>query len=501
MNLTTDLFIRADGSTETGMGHVMRCIALAEMLGDHFNLHFVMQAPSDAVLRLVSNYCQRVITLPRTSDFTEDALNFSACLRPGNIVVLDGYSFDAHYQATIQKLVPGKLVVIDDLVAGEYYADMIINHAPEVDISGYKASPGTRILAGTDYALLRKELLSSAAAQPSDQVKRIFLSMGAADVHNLSAKFCDGLLRLPGITEIHLIAGAVNPHLPELHERAANSAGQLFVHVNISSSELLERLGSCDLAICPASTLALECCAARVPLVSGYSAENQKGILRGLEHMGALYNLGDLHGLTAEMFNEALLFVINNADFRMDMSQRQSAVIDGRSPERLLKAFRELSSNRLMLRKAVKEDALLYYEWLNEPAVRANSFQQNAVSWEDHQRWFAARVDDPDFFFYLFFGQQGQPVGQVRITRENTEAVISISIAAEFRGQSLSLEMIRRACEHFHTSNQEVPVIAYIKTTNKGSYRAFVHGGFREIAVIDIAGDQSYKLERRGTVV
>ena len=210
------VIFRTDGSTAIGMGHVVRCLALADMLNDTFQIIFALQHTDDIVVKAIREVTESVILLPLTSNYRLDAKEFIDHIQAGDIVVLDGYYFNTDYQ--IQVLSKRcKLVCIDDLHSWHHAADIIINHSEGITYSDYSAEPYTEIYTGLNYALLRNEFFEkSDSLHTIKAVRKVFINMGAADVNNLSQKFVEALLLVDGISEIHLMIGSVNPHLKKI---------------------------------------------------------------------------------------------------------------------------------------------------------------------------------------------------------------------------------------------------------------------------------------------
>jgi RimJ/RimL family protein N-acetyltransferase len=133
----------------------------------------------------------------------------------------------------------------------------------------------------------------------------------------------------------------------------------------------------------------------------------------------------------------------------------------------------------LTYRFAAKEDADIYFKWVNNPLVRANSFKQDPIRYEDHVKWFHARVDSPSSFLYLFLNSESQPVGQVRIDK-GRETIIDISVDENFRGRSYSSEILKMACTDYISRSVGDVIFSYIKKTNTASYKSFIKCGFSE---------------------
>lgn len=131
------------------------------------------------------------------------------------------------------------------------------------------------------------------------------------------------------------------------------------------------------------------------------------------------------------------------------------------------------------------EDAQLYFDWANDPAVRNNSYSTEQINYESHVHWFKARLSDDTCYLYLFMNDADEPVGQVRIQRDNElEALIGVSADVNHRGKGYAHQMIAMASSHFLEKNPRCTINAYIKTENAASARAFEKAGYslKEIA-------------------
>ena len=172
-----NIIIRADGGSSIGMGHVVRSLALAEMLKSEFDIYFAIQNPSDYVLNTIQKTTSNLISLPSTNNFIEDLNNFLNHLKGDEIVVLDGYNFESEYQNGIKEK-GCKLVVIDDLHSWHQVADFVINHADGASQMDYSAESYTEFYLGLNYILLRKEFLHSDFRKNKiTSVSKFFISM------------------------------------------------------------------------------------------------------------------------------------------------------------------------------------------------------------------------------------------------------------------------------------------------------------------------------------
>lgn len=336
------VIIRADGGSSIGMGHVVRCLALAEMLKNDFNIVFAIQEPSETAIHSIQQTTNTIIELPLTENYTQDALNLVEHVSENDIVVIDGYHFNTEYQQTIKNK-GCKLVAIDDLHAWHHLADVIINHANSIQESDYAAENYTQFCLGLEYVLLRPEFLNAGKkTRKITEIKKIFISMGAADIGNNTKKITEALLFINTISEIHLMVSKVNPNIKDI-ERLTLISNRVKVHYNLSAKELIQLLTTCDIAICPASSISLESCAIGIGLISGYTADNQIGNLNGLIKHKTLINFDNINALSIKEIVKKMERLIPYPSVFNELIENQKRMIDGKSPNRLLTIFKSLN--------------------------------------------------------------------------------------------------------------------------------------------------------------
>lgn len=134
----------------------------------------------------------------------------------------------------------------------------------------------------------------------------------------------------------------------------------------------------------------------------------------------------------------------------------------------------------LTLRRVREDDCRLLWEWANDPTVRAVSFSSEPIPWERQVEWFQSKLENPHCLFYIAVDGEGTPIGQARYDISDNEAVISISIAKDFRGRGYGSEIIRIASEQVFNVSSVDTIHAYINQANEASTRAFSKAGFRD---------------------
>lgn len=329
------IIFRADGNAQIGLGHVMRCLALAEMLGADYDRRFAIVQPSPEISWLIHEKGVMVIRLE-----TNESAEFLAVLRPDDVLVLDGYSFSEPYQRMVWQKAK-KLVFIDDLVEGYQVADVVINHAGAVTEYDYRAKPYTQFLLGTRYLMLRSEFFRPVT--PPSTEGTIFVSLGGADPHNVSAKVLDGLRivfrQLGQSRRVHLVVGPFHPNRAGLAAYEEHIE-HLSILSNLSAAQIANELEKCQLAIVACSTVAYEACALSRPILPIQTADNQMQLAKFFTaDLGTAFLQ---HNDSVSFFATQIRTALASANPTELLLKRRSRFFDGQSPERFRHLFARL---------------------------------------------------------------------------------------------------------------------------------------------------------------
>jgi UDP-2,4-diacetamido-2,4,6-trideoxy-beta-L-altropyranose hydrolase len=146
----------------------------------------------------------------------------------------------------------------------------------------------------------------------------------------------------------------------------------------------------------------------------------------------------------------------------------------------------------------VESDCRVFWEWANDPETRAASFRSNGISWEDHVRWFRAKLADPNAILYTATNKKGLPVGEVRYQIEGKRAVLSISLGERFRGCGWGQKILAVGTERLFEDSRVDFIEAYVKPVNKASLKLFEGAGFLRLPSGLIEGQEGvrFMLER-----
>jgi len=323
--LTKKIYIRVDGSSEIGLGHLVRCIALAQMLKSDFEISFVCISIPDQTKEEILNLNFNLIIIEQE----DEILNF---IKTKDIVVIDHYKLDLNYHKKIKAL-HVKVICVDDIHDKEFDADLIINHAPGSDQKNYISGPDTKYALGIEFALLRPNFLKAAKQIDSKKYNtNIFVNFGVIDFLNLSEKVIDKLLTIECVSRIELVIGAANNNYSQLVSNYSNSK-KINIHYSIAEEKIISLLKECYFAIVPSSGILFETIALGCFTLSSKYINNQDTIFNGFKNGNMIYALNSFEDITKEIICDT------NCETNFPLVKNS---IDGYSGQRLLNIIKNI---------------------------------------------------------------------------------------------------------------------------------------------------------------
>ena len=135
------------------------------------------------------------------------------------------------------------------------------------------------------------------------------------------------------------------------------------------------------------------------------------------------------------------------------------------------------SNNHLSLRKVIKTDEILLFDWTNDPDVRKWSFNKNSITLDVHKIWFKQKFDDVNVLMWIF-EVNSTPAGLVRLEKDNSEVVLNYLIASQSRGKGWASKMLKMAMNEVRSHWQNIKVFAYTLPENIASIKSLERAGF-----------------------
>lgn len=335
--------IRTDALPEIGMGHLSRCLTLARALGKNgVKSVFAAREPSEVVASKVAEAGADLIVLPLDLELAEDlagTIDLIGRLRARG-VVLDGYGFDENYLNGIAE--NACCLFFDELALFHFNNALVLNQNYHAASMAYKCQPHTRLLLGPQYAVLRPEFTAarSLRREYADQVKKLLISFGGSDPHNLSGVALRGLAQSKNTYHIKVVLGGGSTQAEQTLALASQSPHKVEVLRNVR--DMASVMNWADMALSASGTnTTLEMSCLGLPMVLVIQAENQRLIGEEMGRQGLAVQLGFWNEVSGSMMREAIDELAVDRIWRAAVSRDLMARVDGKGTDRVAAALLE----------------------------------------------------------------------------------------------------------------------------------------------------------------
>jgi UDP-2,4-diacetamido-2,4,6-trideoxy-beta-L-altropyranose hydrolase len=336
---------RVDASVQTGAGHVMRCLALAEELRSQGAATCFICRPQEGGLHeaIEARGHAAILLPPSVAGWEDDAAATAQRLAQGapwDWLVCDHYGLDARWEAR-QRPWAKRILAIDDLAERAHDCDLLLdqNLKPESAYAGL-VPPGCTVFVGPHYALLRPEFRQTRLALRPYRAtaERLLILFGGTDPLNLTGLALDALDRLDtGDWSVDAVVGSSHPHKAALEARCAQRPN---TRLHVQAGHVAELMGAADLAIGASGISTWERACLGLPSLVITFADNQRPIAAAAQEAGLLTWLGDAGEVDAAGLAQEIATLSRHPERRL--AQRQACLdrVDGKGCARLAEAMR-----------------------------------------------------------------------------------------------------------------------------------------------------------------
>jgi UDP-2,4-diacetamido-2,4,6-trideoxy-beta-L-altropyranose hydrolase len=354
-----EVFLPVDGcivfygnaSTTLGAGHLSRLLALAASFsstGSQRICFYCKECPQSLAERInAAGFSLK----QAPAVLTTDALR---SLNP-QLLLIDDYHLNAEEWLQIAAAKVPVIVIDDQVSATAFYADLVINPAPQATVTDYKMRTQAQLFClGPAFTILRPEF--SVTMPVSIELRqRLLVTLGGADVKQLALPLSQALLQrfITPCPEICLVLGSMNiSALPELQQLTATYPQ---FRVEINSNQMATLMANSGLAIAAAGGTLGELAAMTVPTLALICVDNQLPALTS-PLAGGWYQAIDLRQLKPQKQSTVPPEINTLADkaftlwqdltLRTVMSQLASQIVDTKGCERIVQQAQQLLVRR-----------------------------------------------------------------------------------------------------------------------------------------------------------
>lgn len=295
---------RVDSGKSLGIGHVMRCLTIANSLKEKgVDCHFVcrdhkghkgdlvalnghslsiLTATLEAKPDIDGNGLDKWLGAPAEQDIreTQEILTNNG---PFNIILTDHYAIDAQWHQAMRSYCD-KIVAIDDLANRPLDCDVLIDQTLNRNPDDY--TPFTpahcQKLCGTNYALLRpvfRDLNPKAIVKRKQytHIKRLLVTMGGGDNDGATKQVIEALCQsnhsdFLAIT-IDVIISDTHPTMADIKDIISHSKLNINIHNHVTNIE--EMMFEADLSIGTCGATSWERACLGLPALLHVAANNQ----------------------------------------------------------------------------------------------------------------------------------------------------------------------------------------------------------------------------------
>tara|TARA_Y200000002_G_scaffold383101_1_gene403213 strand:- start:592 stop:1680 length:1089 start_codon:yes stop_codon:yes gene_type:complete len=355
--------IRVDSSSEIGIGHLARCLVLANDLArlnymvvficrDHYGSGHKAVLEQNFKLHLLDGK-ERYTISSNPSDWlgytqSHDAFESSKIISkyPKANVIVDHYSLDYIWESKINCK---SMIVVDDLANRRHQCELLIDQSLKNTKSDYQELIDNNFeFIGGNRVILREEF-NSAQTWKGQGTGKVLICMGGADpfghtqeilelITSTSKRFSE---KLAGI-EINVIVGEAFGDISILKNIIEESDINIFLKKN--PRKVSKLMLQSDLCILSCGTMILEACALGAPSLGVVVADNQQSTAEFLHQADAieLYDLRKKKG--PEIFSIVSSLISNPQKLR-DYSYKQKKMVSQASSKIIARDLYELYRN------------------------------------------------------------------------------------------------------------------------------------------------------------
>jgi UDP-2,4-diacetamido-2,4,6-trideoxy-beta-L-altropyranose hydrolase len=357
--------IRADAATHIGIGHVMRCLTLANALKmKGAEVSFVCRpfvghlgeriAAEGHGLYLLPPSAQTIKppeqkqTPPHAAWLGEswetDLAQTQIALNGKQFdwLIVDHYSLDNRWENEMQKFA-SKIMVIDDLADRRHDCDLLLDQTLGRNEEEYQrwVTDNCTLLTGSKYALLRPEFEklrfeTLERRKNFNGIHRLLVAMGGVDSSNVTANVLEALDQITWTTEpfIDVVLGSKALHLENVRQCAKDIS--LKVAISVDVNDMATRMSDADFAIGAGGTTTWERCCLGLPVLVIQTAEHQSMSMRNLMQRGGQMSLSSHSEITPRIISNEVAKLVFDNKVLSEMSGKASEICDGCGVQRVL---------------------------------------------------------------------------------------------------------------------------------------------------------------------
>ena len=333
---------RADGSKEKGMGHLMRCSAIADgFLAEGDEVIFYSTYGTSG-LRWLKEKNYQAIELSKGNSLEAEAEELFILLYEAGIDILfiDSYWLSDFY---IKRMGQSNafVVALDDEHLYHYECDAVLNGNLNAEDYNYDDCAVRFRLLGGRYNILRKEFSIVPSAPIRNTVKHILVTMGGSDCNNYTPTVLKGLETFENL-EISVVYGPLMTNRTEIEAAAVRCKSHVIIYETPSS--MAELMYQSDLAISAGGGTVRELFTMGLVSLFILQADNQLSLKSYLERSGLQLCLGYHTDVSPEQITDAVQKLLEDVNIRIQYRDKMLKLLSKEGVQNIIHDVKNMAS-------------------------------------------------------------------------------------------------------------------------------------------------------------
>ena len=335
----TNILIRCDGSPEIGLGHIIRCLALADEFHEVHNCRITFAMRKGPLgIKMVEEKGYKVI-ISQENDQTFDYkewLNECVSKVDARAIVFDVR--DGLARAVVKELrTNGTLIIsIDDPENKRLEADLAFYPpVPQVRRMDWSSFTG-QLYVGWEWVILRKEFSRAPCPMPHapcTKIPIILVTMGGSDPQRMTFKVVKALEMFDKEFEVIVVLGAGFQHKEEFNNLLSRCKHRYDVREDVQN--MAELMTQSDIALSSFGATAYELAAMGLPAIYLCLTDDHAESASVFEEAGTATNLGVYSRVVNEKILQFVLALVEDKGRRTRMSIKAKACVDAQGTKRI----------------------------------------------------------------------------------------------------------------------------------------------------------------------
>lgn len=332
------ILFRCDATPESGYEPFYQCLSLAASMqrrrrGTHFLSYLEPLSLATNIHRGNNDWAAAESPVGGPGDLAATVREVRK-LQPAAVIVAAPNVTEEYLE---ELTATGTRVVCIDSHAGlRFPSKIVVNPFLAPRAKAYTVAPGTQLLLGAKYAIVRSLFRRQRTIRSQEQPGgfRALVAFGDDDTGDQTLVRTRQLLDFPKVDKVSIALRSHHHRYDELKDFASASKGR--VEIVTEPKELMTRLVRAHFALTSGDTWAMELCCVGIPQLTLPTQQEHVWNAKRLDDEGAGTFLGAAADVTVQQLAEAVALVLDDPLERRGMTRCGRNLIDGRGGDRIV---------------------------------------------------------------------------------------------------------------------------------------------------------------------